>query len=221
MNVFKKLQTVVGKKEKNFSAFDEIIGKDRNIELGDIDKLKVGDLVDIVKKYDQFVIKMRRDTGPIIEQHEELTEKVNIFETQLKVKMHENDEMNKQLQDLQRMLNTELQKNIQLQESYEFLNNKYEHLKSKEEEKGKEKGGEEGEEELNEAVKVVISADSELLMFTNEKELQHLRNLFDQLKGDTDAFIETLNKLGKTVTEQEEQKREKEAKKKEKKEDPE
>jgi len=43
---------------------------------------------------------MRRDTGPIIEQHEELTEKVNIFETQLKVKMHENDEMNKQLQDL-------------------------------------------------------------------------------------------------------------------------
>jgi len=39
------------------------------------------------------------------------------------------------------MLNTELQKNIQLQESYEFLNNKYEHLKSKEEEKGKEKGG--------------------------------------------------------------------------------
>jgi len=69
------------------------------------------------------------------------------------------------------MLNTELQKNIQLQESYEFLNNKYEHLKSKEEEKGKEKGGEEGEEELNEAVKVVISADSELLMFTNEKEL--------------------------------------------------
>ena len=179
MNVFKKLQTVVGKKEKNFSAFDEIIGKDRNIELGDIDKLKVGDLVDIVKKYDQFVIKMRRDTGPIIEQHEELTEKVNIFETQLKVKMHENDEMNKQLQDLQRMLNTELQKNIQLQESYEFLNNKYEHLKSKEEEKGKEKGGEEGEEELNEAVKVVISADSELLMFTDEKELQHLRNLFD------------------------------------------
>ena len=95
MNVFKKLQTVVGKKEKNFSAFDEIIGKDRNIELGDIDKLKVGDLVDIVKKYDQFVIKMRKDTGPIVEQHEELTEKVNIFETQLKVKMHENDEMNK------------------------------------------------------------------------------------------------------------------------------
>jgi len=52
MNVFKKLQTVVGKKEKSYSAFDEIIGKDRNIELGDIDKLKVGDLVDIVKKYD-------------------------------------------------------------------------------------------------------------------------------------------------------------------------
>jgi len=67
------------------------------------------------------------------------------------------------------MLNMELQKNIQLQESYEFLNNKYEHLKSKEEEKGKDKGGE--EEELNEAAKVVISADSELLMFTNEKEL--------------------------------------------------
>lgn len=63
MNVFKKLV----KSDKNLSAFEEIIGKDKNIEIGDLNKLKVNDLVDIIKKYDAYIIKMKKETQPILE----------------------------------------------------------------------------------------------------------------------------------------------------------
>lgn len=53
---------MVGKKEKNYSGFDEVVGRERNISIGDIDKLKVNDLVDIIKKYDAFVIKIRKES---------------------------------------------------------------------------------------------------------------------------------------------------------------
>lgn len=67
MNMLKKLHNAVGKKEKNFSAFEEIIGRDKNIEISDIDKLKVSELVDIVRKFDNYVIKLRKETQPLAE----------------------------------------------------------------------------------------------------------------------------------------------------------
>lgn len=67
MNMFKKLQGAVGKKEKNYSAFQEVIGPERNIDIGDIDKLKQGDLADIIRRYDNYVIKLRKESAPILE----------------------------------------------------------------------------------------------------------------------------------------------------------
>lgn len=67
MNVFKKLQTAVTKKDKNFSAFDEVIGRERGLEIGDIDKLKVADLADIIRKFDCYAVKLKKETAPILE----------------------------------------------------------------------------------------------------------------------------------------------------------
>ncbi|EAR94481.1 hypothetical protein TTHERM_00049010 (macronuclear) [Tetrahymena thermophila SB210] len=229
MNVFKKLV----KQEKESSAFSEIIGKDRNIEFSDLNKLKVGDLVDIIKKYDQYVVKMKKDTQPILEQHEEYQQKVQILETNLRSKVLEFDEINSQLLEVQKHLNIELSKNIQLQQNYEFINKQNEHLKQKLEQAQSNgyqcntpiqaKNGEEDQDpQPEQKTNIVLRADSELLMFTNEQELQHLRNLFDQLKDDVNAFIEQLGQEGKVVSDREQKKRdaakqEKIAEKKEKK----
>jgi hypothetical protein len=67
MNMFKKLQGAVAKKEKNYSPFDDIVGREKNIEFAEIDKLKLSELIEIVRRYDAFAIKMRKDSAHILE----------------------------------------------------------------------------------------------------------------------------------------------------------
>ncbi|KAL4471541.1 hypothetical protein ABPG74_008434 [Tetrahymena malaccensis] len=161
---------------------------------------------------------MKKDTQPILEQHEEYQQKVQILEINFRSKVQEFDDINSQLLDVQKHLNIELQKNIQLQQSYEFLNKQNEHLKQKLEQVSNngnqgntpvqaQNGEEDQEPQPEQKTNIVLRADSELLMFTNEQELQHLRNLFDQLKDDVNAFIEQLGQEGKVVSDREQKKR--------------
>ncbi|KAL4511770.1 hypothetical protein ABPG72_012615 [Tetrahymena utriculariae] len=161
---------------------------------------------------------MKKDTQPILEQHEEYQQKVLILETNFRSKVQEFDEINSQLLEVQKHLNIELSKNIQLQQSYEFINKQNEHLKQKLEQASSngsqgntpvqaQNGEEDQEPQPEQKTNIVMRADSELLMFTNEQELQHLRNLFDQLKDDVNAFIEQLGQEGKVVSDREQKKR--------------
>ncbi|KRX06955.1 hypothetical protein PPERSA_07118 [Pseudocohnilembus persalinus] len=200
------------------SVFEQIVEKNYNIDIQNLSKLNVNQLVDIINRYDDFVnvyIAKQTQKNFLLEDCEE---KLQNLEQQKKNLQQDNEQLSIQVQEIQKLLNQEMTKQIETQQEMSLIQNQNQLLKKKVQENANVGAGgrasmknsflnQSQNEDFEPRYKIEMDPDSQLLLFTNEKELQQLRSNYELIQSDCEALLQKLKAQNREITEEHEKKK--------------